>query len=492
MPIFKSKSQSNSTLSSERLSSMLRDVPLAVMTCDLVDFKIDYVNKATMEGLKPIEHLLPCSADEIVGQSIDIFHKNPEHQRRMLSDPSNLPHRAQIKLGEEVLDLFISPLYENGTYVAPMLTWSVITDQLKAEAEAENLLQMIDSMPLNVMMADKDTMEITYVNKTSIETLKPLQHLLPIPVEELKGQCIDVFHKNPMHQRGILADASNLPMQSKIKLGDETLDLHVSPIHDGNGDYFAAMLNWTVATAEVALANDLDAAATNLASAANTMTERSTTLAAASEETTQQSTAIGSAIDELSASISEISQQVTTTADISRSAAEEAEKADKVLAGMAEAADQIGSVVGLIQEIADQTNLLALNATIEAARAGEAGKGFAVVASEVKELAGETGKATSDISSQIEAIQLATASSVEGVKKIMEIVNSVAEGATTISAAIEQQSAATKEAAQNVTGVSDAAAQSGQLSGAFQTDAEQLSAQAGQLKDTVEQFLARG
>ena len=30
----------------------------------------------------------------MIGQSIDIFHKKPEHQRRLLADPRNLPHTA--------------------------------------------------------------------------------------------------------------------------------------------------------------------------------------------------------------------------------------------------------------------------------------------------------------------------------------------------------------------------------------------------------------
>ena len=47
--------------------------------------------------------MLPCRADQLVGQCVDIFHKHPEHQRRLLSGPGQpAASRAQIKLGEEV------------------------------------------------------------------------------------------------------------------------------------------------------------------------------------------------------------------------------------------------------------------------------------------------------------------------------------------------------------------------------------------------------
>lgn len=478
--------------SRQRMSAMLKNMPIAVMTCDLRDFKIDYVNDATIEGLKTIEHLLPCNAQDIVGQPIDIFHKDPQHQRKLLSDPSNLPHRAQIQLGDEILDLNISALYEGDRYVAPMLTWSVITDRLHAEAETEKLLQMVDNMPANVMMVDKETLEITYVNKTSVETLRPLQNLLPVPVDRLKGQCIDVFHKNPQHQRAILADPSRLPFHSKINLGDETLDLHVSPIFDGNGGYLTPMLNWMVVTDSVRLTDSLEAASHKLAAAAEAMNERSSSLAAASEETTTQSSAVALAIEEMSTAIFEIAQQVTTSADASSDAAAEAEKAGDILAGMAESAGKISSVVSLIEEIADQTNLLALNATIEAARAGETGKGFAIVASEAKELADQTARATNEISAQVEEIQTTATSSVDGVKRIIETIGKVAEMATVVSAAIEEQTSATREAAQNITSVSDAAAQSGEISAGFQNDAQSLAEDAANLRETVDQLLAIG
>ena len=85
-----------------------------------------------------------------------------------------------------------------------MLSWSVITEQLKSENETKQVYRMLDDMPVNVMLADKDSLEITYINKTSIETLKPLQEHLPVPADELLGQCIDVFHKDPSHQRKLL------------------------------------------------------------------------------------------------------------------------------------------------------------------------------------------------------------------------------------------------------------------------------------------------
>lgn len=73
------------------LRQMLDCMPVNVMTCELEHFTIDDVNETSRETLKGLEHLLPCNADDLLGQSIDIFHKAPEHQRKLLSDPNNLP-----------------------------------------------------------------------------------------------------------------------------------------------------------------------------------------------------------------------------------------------------------------------------------------------------------------------------------------------------------------------------------------------------------------
>src|SRR5512136_2313371 len=69
------------------------------------DLKIVYMNPASVQTLRKLQHLLPVRVDEMIGTSIDVFHKHPEVQRRLLSDPRNLPHRAKIKLGDEILDL---------------------------------------------------------------------------------------------------------------------------------------------------------------------------------------------------------------------------------------------------------------------------------------------------------------------------------------------------------------------------------------------------
>jgi len=99
-------------------ASIAENSPSNIIVAD-TDMTITYINPASLKTFKSIEHLLPCSADEVVGQSVDIFHKDPAHQMQLLSNPSgNLPHRAQIKLGDEDLDLLVSPLYnDEGEFV---------------------------------------------------------------------------------------------------------------------------------------------------------------------------------------------------------------------------------------------------------------------------------------------------------------------------------------------------------------------------------------
>ncbi|MEM8878219.1 MAG: PAS domain-containing protein, partial [Pseudomonadota bacterium] len=98
----------------------------------------------------------------------------------------------------------------------------------------EAIEAMLDCMPINVMLADPETGVITYANKTSVETLHSIRDLLPETVDpdRLVGQCIDVFHKNPQHQRGIIIDRNKLPWNAKIKLGPETLDLRLKAVID--------------------------------------------------------------------------------------------------------------------------------------------------------------------------------------------------------------------------------------------------------------------
>ena len=234
-------------LEAARIQSMMENAPVNVIFAGR-DFKISYVNPASVKTLKTIEQHLPCKVDDLMGQSIDIFHKNPSHQRQLLDNPKNLPHRAQIHVGPEVLDLLVSAIYDNEqNYLGPMVTWEVITEKLNNEAKMARVMNMMENAPVNAMFVDRDLI-LQYMNPASTKTLRTLEHLLPVKVDDMIGTCIDVFHANPAHQRKILGDPKNLPYRTNIKVGDETLDLLVSAIFDNEQNYAGAMATWEVIT----------------------------------------------------------------------------------------------------------------------------------------------------------------------------------------------------------------------------------------------------
>ncbi len=450
----------------------------------VIEFELDgTIITANENFLKTLGY----SLDEIQGQHHSLFVEpaykaSAEYKQfwRDLGDgkSQSAEYKRIGKGGKEVwIQASYNPILDESGHPVKVVKFATdITASVKERAINERYAGMVDNSPINIMFADRD-LKIQYLNPSSIKTLKTLEKLLPVPADKMIGQNIDIFHKNPSYQRGVLGDPKNLPRTAHISVGPETLDLLVSPIYDKNQNFLGSMATWSVITERLAqekrekdltegMKVTIATVSTNaqaLSSAAEELTAVSQQMSSNSEETAAQSNVVASAAEqvsknvatvatsaeEMSASVKEIAKNANDAARVATEAVVVASNTNKTIAKLGESSIEIGKVIKVITSIAQQTNLLALNATIEAARAGEAGKGFAVVANEVKELAKQTASATEEISQKIEAIQADTKGAVTAIDQISKVIGQINDISSTIASAVEEQSATTNEIARN-------------------------------------------
>ncbi len=154
---------------------------------------------------------------------------------------------------------------------------------------------------------------------------------------------------------------------------------------------------------------------------------------------------VATSTDEMTATINEIARNAESARAMSHETGNKIHLAQDKVHQLGMEAQAINAFTESISDISEQTNLLALNATIEAARAGEAGKGFAVVAGEIKALANQTAVATGDIKQKIASILSSSSSTVNEMDAISKEFGNMNDLVNEIAAAIEEQTAVTKE-----------------------------------------------
>ncbi|MEO1657488.1 MAG: PAS domain S-box protein [Pseudomonadota bacterium] len=154
------------------------------------------------------------------------------------------------KSGREIIiDAAYNPVTDDtGKAVKVVKFCKDITEIEKQAADMIFKGSALEQTTSAIIMIDRDLI-IQYANQSTQDLFRreaeQFRQIWPdFDPDKLMGMCIDSFHKDPSHQRRILADPTNLPFTTDISVGDMKINLSIGAVMDPAGEYVGAVLEW--------------------------------------------------------------------------------------------------------------------------------------------------------------------------------------------------------------------------------------------------------
>jgi methyl-accepting chemotaxis protein len=416
-----------------RVRSALDVVSSNVMVAD-GDYNIMYMNTTLNEMLREAEvelrKALPAfDASKLLGANMDVFHKDPAHQRKIL-DALTGTRESHITVGSQKFHHIATPVMDaHGKRAGTVVEWRNETVEKAIEGEIDNMVKAVvaGDFAKRVPLEGKKEFMLNLaaaMNTLCENTAKALQDLVAMLSSLADG---DMTRRITADYHGMFGQLKNDANKMAERIGATIGEIKSS-------------------------AREVTNASAEISTSTTDLSQRTEEQAASLEQTSASMEEISATVKKTAENAQAANQFTAGTREVADRGGQVVAKAVEAMAKIEESSRKISDIIGVIDEIARQTNLLALNAAVEAARAGEAGRGFAVVASEVRSLAQRASQAAKDIKDLItnsnnqvkDGVDLvnragsALTEIVESIKKVAEIVADIANASGEQASGIEQ------------------------------------------------------